>query len=151
MPRPNATVMLQIVNVSRPERLDLTLHTKFSCMEKTNYGNLFNLVADTAVEYLNIRVGEYKMKTVENLSILTNKILVALIATMLGTVILLLLGVALAFFLGAMLGNIAWGFIFVAFLFAQALFMVYICRKTLFTNKMKQMYLKMLFSRNRNY
>ncbi len=120
-------------------------------MEKTNYGNLFNLVADTAVEYLNIRVGEYKMKTVENLSILTNKILVALIATMLGTVILLLLGVALAFFLGAMLGNIAWGFIFVAFLFAQALFMVYICRKTLFTNKMKQMYLKMLFSRNRNY
>ncbi len=120
-------------------------------MEKINYSTLLGKVADIAADYLNARVDEYKIKTVENLSLLTNKILVALIATMLGTVILLLLGVALAFFLGAMLGNIAWGFIFVAFLFAQALFMVYICRKTLFINKMKQMYLKMFFGRNRNY
>lgn len=142
---PNAAALILIVDVSRPKRLDLTLYQKFSNMEKTNYGNLLSMVADTAVEYLNIKVGEYKMKTVEDLSILTNKILVALVATMLGTVILLLLGVALAFFLGAMLGNMALGFIFAAFLFAQALFMVYICRKSLFMNKLKQMYRKMFF------
>ena len=114
-------------------------------MEKFNYSSLLGKIADTAIEYMNIRVDEYKMKTVENLSILTNKILVALIATMLGTVMLLLLGVALAFFLGTMIGSIAWGFIFVAILYAQALLMVYITRKTLFMDKMKQMYLKMFF------
>lgn len=118
-------------------------------MEKFNLSNLLGKVADTAAEYVNIKVDEYKLKTVENLSLLTNKILVALIATMLGTVILLLLGFALAFFLGEMLGSLAWGFIIVAILFAEALLMVYIGRKTLFLNKMKQMYLKMFFGSNR--
>ena len=118
-------------------------------MEKSNYGNLLGMIADTAVEYLNVKADEYKIKTVDNLSLLTNKILVALIATMLGTVILLLLGVALAFILGAMTGSIAWGFIIVAILFAEALLMVYISRKTLFLNKMKRMYMKMFFGSNR--
>ena len=151
MQRPNATVTLLIVNVSRQKRLDLTLlsSSKFSGMEKFNYGNLFSRIADTAVEYLNVKADEYKIKTVDNLSLLTNKILVALIATMLGTVILLLLGVALAFILGAMTGSIAWGFIIVAILFAEALLMVYISRKTLFMDKVKRMYLKMFFGNNR--
>ena len=143
------TATLLIVNVSRTKRLSLTFFTKFSSMEKSNYGNLFNMVADTAVEYLNIKIDEYKIKTVENLSLLTNKILVALVATMLGTVTLLLLGVALAFVIGAMTGSIAWGFIIVAILFAEALLMVYISRKTLFLSKMKQMYMKMFFGSNR--
>ena len=132
----------------RPKRLSLALNTKFSSMERSNYSTLLGIVADTAVEYLNIKIDEYKIKTVENLSLLTNKILVALIATMLGTVILLLLGVALAFVLGAMTGSIAWGFIIVAILFAEALLMVYISRKTLFLKKMKQMYMKMFFGKN---
>ena len=142
------TVTLLIVNEARPQRLNLALNTKFSSMERSNYSTLLGIVADTAVEYLNIKIDEYKIKTVENLSLLTNRILVALIATMLGTVILLLLGVALAFVLGAMTGNIAWGFIIVAILFAEALLMVYISRKTLFLNKMKQMYMKMFFGKN---
>lgn len=118
-------------------------------MEKLNYGNLFSRIADTAVEYLNVKADEYKLKTVENLSILTNKILVALTATMLSTVILLLLGFALSFFLGQMLGNLAWGFTIVALLFAEALIMVYISRKTLFMEKVKRMYLKMFFGNNK--
>lgn len=118
-------------------------------MEKLNYSNLFSRIADTAVEYLNVKADEYKLKTVENLSILTNKILVALTATMLGTVILLLLGFAVSFFLGQMLGNLAWGFTIVALLFAEALIMVYISRKTLFMEKVKRMYLKMFFGNNK--
>ncbi|MBQ2132920.1 MAG: hypothetical protein II202_02405, partial [Bacteroidales bacterium] len=66
-------------------------------MEKDSYTYLFSKVTDTAVEYLNTRVEGYKYKMVGNLSLLTNKIMVALIATMLGTVILLLSGFALAF------------------------------------------------------
>ena len=151
MQKPNVTATPPIVNVSRQKRLDLTLlsSSKFSGMEKFNYGNLFSRIADTAVEYLNIKADEYKLKTVENLSILTNRILVALTATMLGTVILLLLGFALAFFLGEMLGSLAWGFTIVAILFAEALIMVYISRKTLFMDKVKRMYLKMFFGNNR--
>ncbi len=131
--------------------LDLTLYLKSSVMEKFNYGNLFSKVTDTAVEYLNIRVDEYKYKMVDNLSLLTNNILVALIATMLGTVILLLLGFALAFFIGALLGNTAWGFIIVSILFAEVLLVIYLCRRTLFLGKIKQMYLRMFFGNNRRY
>ena len=120
-------------------------------MENFSNSNLFNKVTDAAMEYLNIKVDGYKYKTAENLSLLTNKILVALIATMLGTVILLLLGFALAFFIGQLLGNTAWGFIITALLFGEALLAVYICRKTLFMEKIMQMYLKMIFGKNRKY
>ncbi|MBQ5827821.1 MAG: hypothetical protein IIW47_03380 [Bacteroidales bacterium] len=114
-------------------------------MEKDSYTYLFSKVTDTAVEYLNTRVEGYKYKMVGNLSLLTNKIMVALIATMLGTVILLLSGFALAFIIGALLGSTAWGFIIVTLLFTEALVAIYLCRRTLFIKRITQMYLRMFF------
>lgn len=114
-------------------------------MNEENNGNRLEDISHTAREYLNIRLDEYRLKGVENFSIISNKVLVTLIATMLGAVILQLLGFALAFFIGDMLGSTAWGFVIMAILFGCALGVIWAKRNTMFLSRMIQMYMKMFF------
>lgn len=107
-------------------------------------------VAETAREYVNLKIDQYKLKGVENLSIISNKTLVILIATMLGAVILQLVGFAFAFFIGELVGSTALGFIIMALVFGVVLWLIYAKRDTLFIDKMVRMYMKMFFSNNKN-
>jgi len=114
-------------------------------VEKEN-NNQLGEMSQTAKEYISLKIDEYKLKGVENFSIISNKVLVILIATMLGAVILQLLGFAFAFFIGELLGSTALGFVIVAFIFGVALWLVYANRNTLFINRMIQMYMRMFFN-----
>ncbi len=115
--------------------------------EKDNNNRLGEL-SQTAKEYANLRLDEYKLKGVENFSLLSNKILVILVATMLGAVILQLLGFALAFFIGDITGSTSIGFAAMAVLFGCVLGIIWFKRNTLFTNRMIRMYVKMFFGNN---
>lgn len=106
-------------------------------------------IKQTIQDYVNLRVDEFKLKGVENLSILTAKAIVILIATMLGAVILQLLGFAIAFLIGEVIGSTAAGFGITAVLFATALCIIYAKRNTLFLNRMVRLYAKMFFSNNK--
>lgn len=112
--------------------------------ENYNRGQLDD-IQQTVKDYVNLRVDEYKLKGVENFSILSNKVLVILITTMLGAVILQLLGFAIAFMIGELTGSTAIGFGATALLFAIILAIVYAKRDTLFLNRMIRMYAKMFF------
>ena len=113
--------------------------------EKGN-NNLLGEISHTAKEYINLKMDEYKLYGVENLSIISNKVLVILIATMLGAVILQLIGFAFAFFIGWLLNSTALGFAIVSLVFGMALWLIYIKRDTLFINRMVQMYMRMFFN-----
>lgn len=117
----------------------------FMIMDGNENNNRLGEISQTAREYINLKLDEYRLKGVENFSIVSNRVLVILVATMLGAVILQLLGFALAFFIGDLLGSTAWGFIIMALLFGCALCMVYAKRETMFINKMVRMYMKMFF------
>ena len=106
-------------------------------------------IKQTVQDYVNLRIDEYKLKGIENMSILSAKTLVILIATMLGAVILQLLGFAAAFLIGEIVGSTAAGFGITAVLFAIVLYIVYIKRNTLFLNRMVRLYAKMFFNSNR--
>lgn len=111
----------------------------------TNDNNI-DSIRDSVKEYVNLNVELYKLKSVENLSLLSNKAIVLLIYTMIGAVILQLLGFAAAFFIGDLLGNTALGFASVSILFAIALAIIYAKRDTLFIGKMIRMYMRMFFN-----
>lgn len=117
-------------------------------MDELNPNSRISEISGTAKEYLNLRLDEYKLKGVENFSLISNKVLVTLIATMLGAVILQLLGFALAFFTGDLLGSTALGFVMVALVFGSVLAVIYAKRDSLFINRMIQMYMKMFFGNN---
>ncbi len=106
-------------------------------------------IRQTVKDYVNLKTDEYKLKGVENFSIISNKLLVMLIATMLGAVILQLLGFTIAFTIGELTGSTAIGFCATALLFAIALAIIYLKRETLFLNRMVRMYAKMFFGNNK--
>lgn len=108
----------------------------------TNIGEIH----DSVKEYINLKADQYKLKGVENLSILSNKALVIIVSTMLGVVALQLLGFAVAFFLGELVGNTALGFAIISLLFAVVLAIVYAKRESLFLNRMVRMYMNMFFN-----
>lgn len=115
-------------------------------MSEMENNNRLGELSETAKEYINLRIDEFKLKGVENFSIISNKALIILIATMLGAVILQLLGFAFAFFIGDMVGSTALGFTIIALIFGAALWFIYAKRNSLFLNKMVQMYMKMFFN-----
>ena len=104
-------------------------------------------ITQTLKEYADLRVDEYKCKGVENLSLLSNKALAALVAIMLGAVILQFAGFSIAFIISAVTGSFAVGFGAVALAFVLMLAYVYTKRDTLFIGKMVKMYSKMFFGR----
>ncbi|MBR2437843.1 MAG: hypothetical protein IKB26_02245 [Bacteroidales bacterium] len=114
-------------------------------MGEENRNGRLEDIQQTIKDYVNLRVDEYKLKGVENFSILSNKVLVILISTMLGAVMLQLLGFAVAFMIGEITGSTALGFGITAIVFAIALIAIYAKRETLFLNRMVKMYVKMFF------
>lgn len=114
-------------------------------MAEETKDNRLDDIRQTVKDYVNLRADEYKLKGVENFSIISNKLLVMLIATMLGAVILQLLGFTIAFTIGELVGSTAFGFCATALLFAVILAIIYLKRETLFLNRMVRMYAKIFF------
>ncbi len=107
--------------------------------------NIWGKISRTAIEYMGLKVDCCKLKCIENLSIISNKLLVVLIATMFGAVVLQLLGFALAFLLAELTGSIALGFAIISATFAMFLAIVYAKRDTLFIKGLARMYKRMFF------
>lgn len=97
-------------------------------------------------EYINMRMDRFTLKCVENVSVLSSKVIVVLIFVMLGVVILQLLGFALSYMLGTLLGSNALGFLAVAGIFIIALLVIFCMRKRLFKDSIVRMFAKMFFS-----
>ena len=114
-------------------------------MENIDNSNPLNEIIDSGKEYLYLKIDQIKLKSVENLSLLTNKMIFTLLASMLGGVILQLLGFAASFFIGSLLGSYALGFVIVAGFFLLILAILYVFKDRLFTNKLVQLFIKMFY------
>ena len=100
---------------------------------------------ESAMKYVSLKLEGCKYRWLENFAVISNKILVVLVAIMIGVVILQLAGIALAFVIGWMVNSIVLGFVLTAIIFALALVAVYVRRETLFLPRISRMYSKMFF------
>ncbi len=78
----------------------------------------FESLFDKASEYLETRVGLVKLKTIRKTSDAVSVMISKLIALLIAGAVLLMLSIALAFFLGEVLGKNYYGFLVVAGLYA---------------------------------
>lgn len=99
-------------------------------------------------EYVNMKLDSFTLKAVEDISIVSGKVILILIFTMLGVVILQLLGFALSYFIGEQLGSNALGFLIVGGIFVVAFLVVFCLRKKLFTNSIVKLFINMFFNNN---
>ena len=102
---------------------------------------------ESAMNYVSLKVEGCKYRWLENFAVISNKILVVLVAIMLGVVILQLAGIALAFVIGWMVDSLVLGFVLTAIIFALVLVAVYVKRETLFLSRISGMYSKMFFGK----
>lgn len=100
---------------------------------------------DSGKEYINLKIDEVKLKSVAHLAKLSNKLIVLLLAIMLGGVVLQLSGLALSYFIGQLVGSVALGFLIVAIFFLVILALLFIFRDRLFLNKLVRLFIGVFF------
>ena len=84
-------------------------------MEKSNFSRpLDESIGSSIRHYVNMQVDRAAMKGAEKMSWVSNKIIVTVIFIISGSIILMLLGFALSYFLGEIMGSTALGFLCVA-------------------------------------
>jgi len=106
-------------------------------------------LASSIKEYINMKIDQFTLKSVENISIVSSKVILILIYVMLGVVILQLIGFALSYFIGELLDSTAMGFLIVGGVFIIAFLAVFLLRKKLFTNSIVKMFINMFFNNNK--
>ena len=106
-------------------------------------------LASSVKEYINMKIDQFTLKGVEDISIVSSKVILILIYVMLGVVILQLIGFALSYFIGELLDSTAMGFLIVGGVFIIAFLAVFLFRKKLFTNSIVKMFINMFFNNNK--
>ncbi|MDD2242441.1 MAG: hypothetical protein PHW85_04295 [Bacteroidales bacterium] len=106
-------------------------------------------LASSVKEYINMKIDQFTLKGVEDISIVSSKVILILIYVMLGVVILQLIGFALSYFIGELLDSTAMGFLIVGGVFIIAFLAVFLLRKKLFTNSIVKMFINMFFNNNK--
>jgi cytochrome c biogenesis protein CcdA len=106
-------------------------------------------LASSIKEYVNMKIDLFALKSVEDISIVSSKVILILIYAMLGVVILQLTGFALSYFIGELLNSTALGFLIVGGVFIIAFLTVFLLRKKLFTNSIVKMFINMFFNSNK--
>ncbi len=113
--------------------------------EETGPVGKFENLADSAKEYLDMRLDAIKLKMVESLSVIFSRIVYA-------ALLIISLGIALAFmasafswWLGDLLESKAAGTLITGGLFVLAAFILYLRRDKLFINSLVTLFSKMFF------
>ncbi len=104
-------------------------------------------LADGAMEYVDQKVDELKLRTVKGLSVSLSKILLATILISLGTIVLMASAFGGVLLLGDLIGSYAAGAFIVAGVFLLAMVIVFLVRKKLFINGFVRMFTALFFDK----
>src|SRR5574344_234313 len=115
-------------------------------MVKEDEKGALDTLQESVREYLNLRIDDYKLRGVENLSVLFNKIIFTIIAVVLGGVAVQLLSLALGYLIGELIGSVAAGFFIMGIIVAIALFVLYLKRDKLFITQLIKLFIKLFRS-----
>lgn len=113
--------------------------------ENIRQNNPFEEITDSAKEYVNLKMDEYKLRGVEGLSTLFNTVLFIIIAAIIAGVALQMLGLAAGYAIGEVTGSTALGFTVMGVLFIIAVSILYLFRKRLFINQLIRIFIKLFF------
>ncbi len=113
--------------------------------ENIRQNNPFEEITDSAKEYVNLKMDEYKLRGVEGLSTLFNTVLFIIIAAIIAGVALQMLGLAAGYAIGEATGSTALGFTVMGVLFIIVVSILCLFRKRLFINQLIRIFIKLFF------
>lgn len=101
-------------------------------------------------KYVNLKIDDYKLKGVETLSILSNKLIFTILFIVLCGIVLQLLAFALGYLLGEWIGSYAAGFAIAGVVVLLIMLILYFCRDKLFINTCIRVFIKVFFGNDKS-
>ena len=102
-------------------------------------------LAGGAMEYVDSKVDELKLRTAKGLSLTLSKVLVATMMISLGTIVLMASAFGGVLLLGDLIGSYAAGAFIIAGVFLLALIVLFLVRKKLFVGGFIKLFLALFF------
>ena len=102
-------------------------------------------LAGSAMEYVDSKVDELKLRTAKGLSLTLSKLLVATMMISLGTIVLMASAFGGVLLLGDLIGSYAAGAFIIAGVFLIALIVLFLVRKKLFVGGFIKLFLALFF------
>lgn len=113
-----------------------------------NIGKPAEELADSAKEYISLKIDGLKLKSAENLSVALARIFGMITMLMIGMTALTAASFGAILILGEAIGSYAAGAFIVAGAFAIALIILFILRKRLYINSFVRLFIKLFFDGN---
>lgn len=102
-------------------------------------------LAESAVQYIDLKVDEVKVRTAKGLSIALNRLLVAILLLTLCSIVLMSAAFGGVLLLGDLIGSYAAGAFIVAAFFLLLLIVLFLLRDKLFLNGLVRMFVRLFF------
>lgn len=102
-------------------------------------------LAESASQYIDLKVDEVKVRTAKGLSIALNRLLVAILLLTLCSIVLMSAAFGGVLLLGDMIGSYAAGAFIVAAIFLVLLIVLFLLRDKLFLNGLVRMFVRLFF------
>lgn len=118
-------------------------------MEEQKENDIFTLLKKDLSDYINLKINDYKLRGVETLSTLINKIIFIILVIVLCGVALQLFALSIGYLLGDFIGSRAGGFAIVGGIIIVVVLICYLFRNKLFINSFVKTFIK-LFWRDEN-
>ena len=119
-------------------------------MKERNIDDYYKILKRDISKYLYLKIDYFKLEFIEAFSTIFSKIITMWVSLLLGIIFISFALIALAFYLGKLLGAYHWGFLIVAgiFLFFAIIFIA--LRNKLLTNPLIKAFIETLFDSNKN-
>lgn len=102
-------------------------------------------LAESAAQYIDLKVDEVKVHTAKGLSIALNRLLVAILLLTLCSIVLMSAAFGGVLLLGDLIGSYAAGAFIVAAIFLVLLIVLFLLRDKLFLNGLVRMFVRLFF------
>lgn len=102
-------------------------------------------LAESAAQYIDLKVYEVKVRTAKGLSIALNRLLVAILLLTLCSIVLMSAAFGGVLLLGDLIGSYAAGAFIVAAIFLVLLIVLFLLRDKLFLNGLVRMFVRLFF------
>lgn len=119
-------------------------------MKERGFKDYFNLFKRDLTQFVELKLEYYKLEFVDILSTIFSKFIGIGVALIVGFVFIIFLLIALAFYLGSILGAYHWGFLIVAGVFLIIAVIFLLLRDKFFTNPLINTLVGSLFERKIN-
>lgn len=114
-------------------------------MKEKNIDEYYKILKNDLTKYTELKLNYLKLEFIETFSTVFSKIISVWVTIMVGIIFFSFILIALAFYLGKILGAYHWGFLIVGGIFLLTGIIFFLLRNTLITNPLISSFMELLF------